>query len=1246
VQTTLLGFAMAIILALVAALVGPFFVDWNSYRGEFEARASRLTGLEFHVTGAIDARLLPTPTIVLQGVEFGRPQEARKVRARALRVEFALGALMRGEWRIADARLDGPEFAAGLDDAGRLAWPVPKLGFDLDGVSIEQLQIQDGKAVLADAASDTRLALDHVEFKGELRSLAGPVKGEGSFAIGGQRFPYRLSTSRIADDGGMKVRLALAPADYPLAADVDVTVWTDAAKPRYEGNVQFSRPVARAPAGAQSPIVESWRVSARVEGDSSAAVLEQVEFQYGPDDRAIKLKGDAKLTLGQQPRITGVLSSPQIDADRLLGLSDAARGRPLAAVKALAESLLAASRLPIPATLSIAIESVTLGGATLSRVGADVTADAEGLDLKELELRAPGLAQLRLSGRLATNPAGVRFAGATRVESGDPRAFFAWLTQRNDEQLLAGGPLRLGANISFGDDAVAIDQLKVEFDRMTVAGSLAYAWPNEHRPARLDVSLTAPEIDLDRLHALARATLGTAGLEWPREGKVALKVERAVIAGIEARGGADVKIGIGADGLDIERLALADFGGATLTAKGRIGGQAQSPRGELTLDVDAQRLDGVAALLATFAPQAAEQLRRSAASLSPAVLRASLAVDPGAASAPNAKFKLDGRAGSLRLALKGDAQAGTGTFKLDDLPAALKAAQVGFAGQMEADDGGAFANLLGIDRFIAIDKRPARLVVAAKGALGGELAVDGQLAAGPLGISANGTVGTSNFARPTAALKVKVANANLRLPRPTAPGRPPELVPASLTAALELTDRQLRVSGLAGTVAGTNVRGQVALEMREQPIALDGEIELGAVNLPTLMALAIGVPAQGTAVSMSAGASADAAGLWPAEPFDRGLMGLGGQLTVKSARVMLRPKLSARDVRGILRFGEAQMGLQVSEGELAGGRVDGELTFVREGQGLRARSRIALIGVNAAELLPGNGIISGHLTADLTCEGSGLSPFALVGSLRGTGAFRIENARLVRLDPSAFDAVIRAVDQGLPIDAVRIRDRTDAALARGVLAVPLAEGAITIESGQARLTNSVVHAQRADLAASGSVDLAEGMLDARLTLSGTAGAGALADSRPEVGIALKGSIDAPKRSIDVAAFASWLALRAVEQQSKKLDVLEGRAIAPPAVNANAPSAPPTPHDEPGAGSQHPAIRGQPPAAQKPRPVAPSAERLQPLPPPVDIRPAPVPHAPRPQPGAQRTPGQSYPARPSATAVPPRPRSLSEILFGR
>ncbi|MES1154841.1 MAG: AsmA family protein, partial [Pseudorhodoplanes sp.] len=90
-QTTLLGLAIALILALLAALVGPFFVDWNDYRPRFEAEASRLVGLPVRVGGAIDVRILPNPTLVLNGVEIG-PRGEDALRAHSLGIEFALGS--------------------------------------------------------------------------------------------------------------------------------------------------------------------------------------------------------------------------------------------------------------------------------------------------------------------------------------------------------------------------------------------------------------------------------------------------------------------------------------------------------------------------------------------------------------------------------------------------------------------------------------------------------------------------------------------------------------------------------------------------------------------------------------------------------------------------------------------------------------------------------------------------------------------------------------------------------------------------------------------------------------------------------------------------------------------------------------------------------------------------------------------------------------------------------------------------
>ena len=162
-QTTLLGLAVALILALVTALVGPLLIDWGRYRASFEAEASRLIGTPVSVGGAIDVRLLPTPSLLLRDIETGARFAEPTLRARALRVEFALGPLVRGEWRADELRLDAPEIKLGLDAAGQIETPPLAIGFDPDQLSVERLVIENGRLTFTDAASgehgDARQAL-------------------------------------------------------------------------------------------------------------------------------------------------------------------------------------------------------------------------------------------------------------------------------------------------------------------------------------------------------------------------------------------------------------------------------------------------------------------------------------------------------------------------------------------------------------------------------------------------------------------------------------------------------------------------------------------------------------------------------------------------------------------------------------------------------------------------------------------------------------------------------------------------------------------------------------------------------------------------------------------------------------------------------------------------------------------------------------------------------------------------------
>jgi large subunit ribosomal protein L24 len=1200
VQATLLSIAIALILALVAALVGPHFVDWNKYRAEFETQASRMTGLQIRVGGPIDARLLPTPSLNLSRIDITRGDEAGTLRARRLSIEFSLGSLARGEFKATDVILEGAEIAIALDRSGRLEWPAPSVGFDPEAISIERLDVRDSRILMADAASGYGVVLDKFEFTGELRSLAGPVKGQGSFYADGLHYPYRIGLSRVGDER-LRVRLNIDPIDRPLTADAEGFLSVENGKPRFAGSMTLARPLTRAPPGSTAEVLEPWRLTGKIDGNSSRAVIEQIEFQYGPDERPIRLRGDALVNFGGSPRITGVLSSPQVDLDRILALPEPQRRRPLAAIKAFADTFAGTQRLPIPLSLGVSIESLTLAGATLQRFSADVASGMDGWDIQQLELRAPGISHLAMAGHLGVAD-GISYAGGLRLASKDPRKLIAWLTDRPEGEVNAASSLSLDGDFRLGSDEVAVERLKASLDRMSVEGRLAYTWANDDRPARIEAAVTSPDIDLDRAHGLLQGLFDGTLFDMPREGLLSARIERATFAGVEARR-ADIGMRFDANGLNIERLALGDFGGVSLAASGDIDTRAQAPRGTIKLDLDARRVDGLAVLLERFSPQIAAELRRNAGRIAPAKLSAALTVGPGATVAEsNGRFRIDGSAGPFRVALRGDANASSSDLTIANL-ARLRAARLDLGGEIETKDSAALIGFLGLDRFIVVGKGDGRASVTARGRFDGEMIVDGRLAADGLDAAGLGRMRLTGSRGASADIAVKLARANIRSPRAG------ETIPAALSARVTLAEgAAVGLNDLSGTVAGTEINGRLTIGLAEA-FSVGGELRLGALHMPSAVAAVVGLPA------VSGGA-------WPTEPFERGLIGtVEGSVKLRVGRVALSPQLGITNMRGVLQFGQDTLALEEIDGSIAGGRVAGSITFERGEDGLSLDSHARFAGVSLAELLPGDGALTGRATIELDLQGTGRSPVALIGSLKGDGTFTVQDGQIMRADPAAFAAVIRSVDDGLAIDAIKVGERTEAALGNGALAVALAQGEIMVAAGQLRIANTAIRAKGAELAATLGLDLSGGAIDARLVLSGEPGSGTLEGVRPEIALALRGPFDAPKRLLDVAAFTSWLALRAIEEKDKRIDALQsGRELpVPPAQPLKpAPMVAPAP-DKP-----------QPQQPPKASPQRSPAAKAAPLP--TDIRP---PAAARPQ-----APGKQAQPQPRPTS-----RSWLENLLG-
>ena len=1103
-QTALLGAAIAIILALVTALVGPLFVDWGRFRDAFEAKAQHLTGLEVKIAGPIEVHLLPTPTVKLQEIEARRAGEV--VRARSLQIEFALDALMRGEFRAATIAVAGPEVALGLDRNGRFEWSAA--GSDAEALAMDRISVEDGRLTLADARSGGTLTLEKLTFRGELRSLAGPAKGDGAFVIAGEPYAYRLSTNRPAADGAVRVHLAVDTADQPRLADIDGSIWSERGVPHFDANLQWAHGLGRASVG------EPFRVTGHVRGTSAAVAVDKVELQYGPEDRAVRLHGDATLTLGQKPELAAMLAATQIDLDRLGMLPEAVRRKPLAVLHSLGERWSSLQQFPIPVRLGIGVDAVTLAGASLQRLSADFHGGAGAWTLDTLTFRAPGVTQMRLGGRLNVTPTGADFAGPVHIEARDPRALVSWLTDRSDA-LATTGSFRADGEVRIGPETFAIDRLKAELDRVSLEGRFAYRRPGTDRPARIEAALSAPEVDFDKAFGLARdmlaGTLGGVPFEWPREGTLALNVAHSSVAGVAVEG-TDIDLRFDDRTLDIERLAVADLGGATIAAKGNIDLSAQSPQGNVTLDLDIRTGDGLIAVLDKLAPDAARELRRSAGRYLPAKLTGSLATDasPAAGSAPGTRFKVGGSAGQFAFSLEGGATTDASAFT--DL-AKLGAAKLDLTGSLSVADGGTLVGLVGLDRLVVADKGAGRLDFKARGALDDPMTVDGRITAGALDMSANGSLRLPFGRAATASLALAVTKADLR----TQGGA----VPASLAAQVELTDTAIALTGISGQVAGAEISGRLTAGLA-RPTSLDGDLSLSRADLPALIGAVAGIPAGGSGAANSA------------EPFGPGLFaGAAGKISVVATNAALTPQLSAHDLHGTLDIAPTKVVLEDVAGMLAGGTASGRLVLENGTAGLVADGRIELRDVDMAALLPGEGALSGRLSLEAMIDGSGRSPVALMGSLRGSGTFTAQDASIARLNPAAFATVIGSIDAGTAIEPAALRQRLDAALAAGSFGIPRLLGTVTVAGGVARLA-ATMPSQGSDLAVAADVDLGARLIDATLTLSGPAGLGPPEAGRPVTEIALRGPVDSPVRSLDTTALADWLSLRAIAVNAQRL----------------------------------------------------------------------------------------------------------------
>jgi large subunit ribosomal protein L24 len=1111
VQTTLLGIGIAIILALLTALVGPLFIDWGAYRGQIEAEASRVLGVPVRIAGKIDVRVLPSPSLAFNQVEVGAAGSGQTLAARRLAMELGLATLMRGEFRADTLAIDGLDLAVGVDRFGSIAMPLPSVAFDPDRLAINKLTVTHGRIAFSDVMSGARLALDDVTLNGDVRSLLGPFKADGTFTAKGGSYGFRVSGSHRADDGGMKLRLAVDAAEQALAFESDGTIWIDAGSPRYDGSVSLSRVVGTALPDGKLAMNEPWKITSKLKATSGSALFEQLEFSYGPEVRAVRLTGTAIMDFGRDPRLATVLAARQIDLDRVLGGGDQKR-LPADLIKAMTDAIAGWAPPPLPLRVTLGADSLTVGGGTLTAVRGDLAHDSDGWSLDTLEMRAPGATFVNVSGKLALADGRPEFNGPVKIDSSDPAMFLAWVEGRSAVGRPALGPMRVGGTVTVGGERIAVEGLAADIDRKPLRGRLAYRFATTAAPARLDATLNAADIDIDRYLTVGNALFASTSFDVPSEIALSLDLGHATYEGLEARK-VNAALAFDASGLKIERLSIADFGGASLDASGRVDNAVTALRGSIAMSLAAPQLDGIAVLADKLSPKSADLMRKYGARISPLRVNAKLDIVPGAAPArTSVTVKLDGKIAGMDLNLD---VAGAGD--ISD-PAA---APIQIKGRLDAADARAIAGLIGLDTLVVADARPARLAFLASGSANGSFRVESTLTGVDLNASAKGTMTATG----DGTLDVALRAADSRLPRRAGAGP----VPVDLRSRVTVQGTDIGLADLAGNIAGATIKGRLVLGLGPS-LRVDGRIETDRVDAAELIAVATGAPRP---------AGRDPAVEWPTEPFAQvALPAMEGRIEFRAATANWGMGLVTRDTAGTATFAGPIYSLNGVTGTLAGGALALDAEVRRDANGLSLQSHARLSNADLPALLAGALRVpaSGRISLDVEAQGQGLSPASLMGALKGTGTATVERVEVVNLDPMAIDTVLVALDRdrGLTGNPARVADLASAGLDAGKLKLPFAAAPIAIANGRAQL-QFAAPAQNADIAGSVSLGLTDGLLDARLVMTGPPRKSAPTAMPPALGVTFKGPVTAARRTADVASLIEWAVARTLEQDAKTLE---------------------------------------------------------------------------------------------------------------
>lgn len=1163
-----------LVLALIAVAVAPYYLDWNQYRAVIEKEISTALKLPVTISGPIELVLLPSPAVKLADVAIGPP--GGQARISRVEAEFSIGALLKGELKAGEVRLDGPKLWLSLDRRGRFIAEAPAT--DWSQIGVDRLSISDGELTVEQEQRGARFFMNDITLSASALSLVGPWQAEGMGRFEGNALKLTLQTGR-GDVDGIRAKISAVPVERPIAFDLDALFTRKEGKPAFSGALKLAGVGADDAASRDG----GWRVEANVEAGTESFVARDIRIVPGGDDHVIAFNGVANLALGEQTRADLALSAKQIDLDHLAGASQAHPASLPAILTRLGQmpaALTVPRNLRLNATFDIG-SVIAAGGLIQEAHAAAAFADGKWR-FNDVRGQLPGQTNLSLSVRSID---GKRLEGEADINAQQPAMLARWIDgnlfdDKADKTVASSGALALKSHFSVEPTKLDLDGLKIGLPGAALSGRLSYDWGA--LPPRFILEGEADDIDAAPLASFLAPFRERIGAALSGETSFKLKAGRLRQGAFEAR---DLDLAVRRDekGIALDHVTIGGLNGLAVSGSGLLDLSRDSA---LHVSLAGERLkpalDGLAAVLPS--QNSIKLVAARAEALSPAKLDLDLKTVSG-----ELLVRLAGEAGGSTI--DSDASLGLQGLlepSLSTLHIALKNASTP-----------ALLRQFGVTSGANLGETPAALSLDLKGAGDGTGVVSGEaeLAGAKLALAGRITLDELTTLGPGLALALSSSDINpLLMALGGAPRRLDEEMPVSGKARLEIERDAIRLERLEGDIAGQRVSGDIAMKRADIPV-LSGQIDVERLSLGWLLA------------TLSTAPAAELKSAWSPAPFlSSQLPPLAGKIAL-TARALDDLPVAIANPRLTLAFRQASIGIEEAEGKLGEGRILGNLIVSRVEGKTKLAGRVEIEKASLALLpwrLRDGPAVKGEADLALTFEGSGRSPAELVGALQGGGRLAVRDGELAALSDKSFEPVYAAgASTALP-DLKRLLPDVEARLDDGVLPFHQIETPVQLRDGVLRVSSIAPAGTPVAVKANAAIDLATLSVEADVLLEGkSAGQGS---PGPRLMVSFSGPLEAPRRRLDVRGLGDYLNLRRFEGELARLEAIqkqiderekrlkqlqdderarkEREASAPPPSETPTPT--PAPNAEPASGGAEPASGAvtspAPSPAPRPRPT--------------------------------------------------------------